>query len=108
MIKKVKKEYFKNFLKDNESTPHVIKFYSEACHLCVELEKITEKLAKDLSGDYKFIKVDIQEEEKLSDLFSSEGVPTIIVYKNNNFHEIEYPDDGYTYEYLKKVLTNEE
>jgi len=107
-MKSVNKEYFKRFLDDDEAPPHLIKFYSETCHLCVELKEIIERLIKDSSSNYEFVKVDIHKEKKLSDLFSPDGVPTLIIYKDNNFHEIEYPDEGYTYEYLKKVLTNEE
>ena len=107
-MKKVDKEYFKRFLDSTDAKPHLIKFYSETCHLCVDLKETIERLAQRLSGDYELIKVDIHQEEGLSDLFSPGGVPTLVVYKDNNFHEIEYPSQGYTYEYLKEVLTNEE
>ena len=108
MIKDVPQNYFAKFAKDDNAKPHVIKFYSVSCHICDEIKKDYEKLAKDLSNEYKFVKVNIDKEEKLSDLFSPDGVPPIVVYKDNNFHEIEYPNEGYTYKYLKEVLTKEE
>ena len=107
-MKEVKKEYFKRFTEDESAEPHVIKFYNEACHLCIELKEVFEKLIKELSSDYKFVKVNTHKEKALSDLFSPIGVPTIFIYKDNDFHEIKYPHEGYTYDYLKEVLTNEE
>ena len=105
-MKEVRIEYFSRFLdKEIATEPHVIKFYSDTCHLCVELQKDFKKLIKDLSSEYKFVKVDINKEEKLADLFSSDGVPTVIIYRDGDFHEIEYPDKGYSYEYLTEQLT---
>mgnify|MGYP003656766345 CR=1 FL=1 len=105
-MKEIRKDYFSRFLdKEVKTEPHVIKFYSETCHLCVDLQEVFKKLTNDLSNDYKFVKVDIHKEEKLADLFSSDGVPTIIVYEGGNFHEIKYPEKGYSYEYLKEILT---
>ena len=105
-MRESRKDYFSRFLdKEAKTEPHVIKFYSEGCHLCTDLQEVFEKLINDMSTDYKFVKVDIHKEEKLGNLFSSDGVPTIIVYRDGDFHEIEYPADGYSYEYLKETLT---
>lgn len=105
MVEKVDREYFKRFFKEN-TEPHVIKMFSDACSTCRELEPDYEKLAGELGDKFKFVKFDITTDEKVSDLMAPDGVPTIHLFKDGSLYEINY-GDGYSYDYLKDSILNE-
>jgi|TARA_R100000900_G_scaffold146367_1_gene135904 thiol-disulfide isomerase/thioredoxin len=105
MPKTVDRNYFRRFY-EGKPEPHVIKMFSEGCHVCDELSPEYEKLSNDLK-DYTFVKFDVDTDPKLSDLLAPEGVPTIYLYKDGQLAEIDYGEDGYSYEYLKESILNE-
>jgi len=91
------------------SKPSVVKFANDGCHLCVNLKPICERLAEDFKDKYKFYDVNTFEEEKLTEIFSDDGVPTIYVFHNGDATEIPYPDSpdeksGYSEQYLREYL----
>ena len=106
MSRVVDREYFKKFFKHGTS-PHVIKFFSDVWHVCHELEPEFKKLSDELENKYIFIKFDIDTDEKIADLMAPDGVPTIYLFKDGNMREINYGDDGYSYDYLKESILNE-
>jgi len=106
MVKKVNKNYFK-ILFEGKAQPHVIKMFSEGCHVCHDLEPDFKKLSKDLTKGYTFVKVDVDEEPEMAKLLAPDGVPTIYFYKDNKLSEITYPKDGYSYDYLKDSILKE-
>ena len=105
MPKTVDRNYFKIFY-EGKPEPHVIKMFSEGCHVCDELAPEYERLSNDLQG-YTFIKFDVDTDPKLSDLLAPDGVPTIYLFKDGRLSEIDYGKDGYNYEYLKDSILNE-
>jgi len=104
MVKVVDRKYFKKFFEE-DSEPHVIKMFSDGCHVCHDLAPDYEKLANDLKG-YTFVKFDVDTDSKISDLLSPDGVPTIYLFKDGELSEIDY-GDGYNYDYLKESILNE-
>ncbi|MEK9768801.1 MAG: thioredoxin family protein [Betaproteobacteria bacterium] len=104
MVKVVDRKYFKKFFEE-DSEPHVIKMFSDGCHVCHDLAPDYEKLANDLKG-YTFVKFDVDTDSKISDLLSPDGVPTIYLFKDGELSEIDY-GDGYDYDYLKESILNE-
>lgn len=104
MVKLVDRKYFKKFFEE-DSEPHVIKMFSDGCHVCHDLAPDYEKLANDLKG-YTFVKFDVDTDSKISDLLSPDGVPTIYLFKDGELSEIDY-GDGYDYDYLKESILNE-
>jgi thioredoxin-like negative regulator of GroEL len=104
MVKVIDRKYFKKFFEE-DSEPHVIKMFSDGCHVCHDLAPDYEKLANDLKG-YTFVKFDVDTDSKISDLLASDGVPTIYLFKDGELSEIDY-GDGYDYDYLKESILNE-
>ena len=104
MVKVIDRKYFKKFFEE-DSEPHVIKMFSDGCHVCDDLAPDYEKLANDLKG-YTFVKFDVDTDSKISDLLSPDGVPTIYLFKDGELSEIDY-GDGYNYDYLKESILNE-
>lgn len=104
MVKNVDRNYFKKFFEGN-TNPHVIKMFSDGCHVCHDLAPDYEKLSNEL-GDYTFVKFDVDTDSKISDLLASDGVPTIYLFKDGELSEIDY-GDGYNYDYLKESILNE-
>ena len=104
MVKVIDRKYFKKFFEE-DSEPHVIKMFSDGCHVCHDLAPDYEKLSNEL-GDYTFVKFDVDTDSKISDLLASDGVPTIYLFKDGKLSEIDY-GDGYDYDYLKESILNE-
>ena len=104
MVESVNRDYFKKFFEDN-TNPHVVKFFSEGCHVCHDLAPDYEKLSSELDG-YTFVKFDVDTDSKVSDLLAPDGVPTIYLFKDGGLSEIDY-GDGYSYDYLKESILNE-
>ena len=104
MVKVVDRNYFKKFF-EGSANPHVIKMFSDGCHVCHDLAPDYEKLSSELN-DYTFIKFDVDTDSKVSDLLAPDGVPTIYLFKDGVLSEIDY-GDGYSYDYLKESILNE-
>lgn len=72
-------EDFKTLIKG----PYVIvEFYSPTCGPCKRITPLFEKIAKEKSGNYQFLKVNINNFSDLTQDIEIVGVPTMIVYKN--------------------------
>ena len=87
----------------NSTKACVVLFSSEFCHLCVVLKPLFEKLAEEYNN-IKFFTVYTLEEERLTKIFSDDGVPTIYFFVDGDATEIEYPADedaGYSEESLR-------
>jgi thioredoxin-like negative regulator of GroEL len=95
---------FKKILESEK--PYIIKFTDPDCHLCVELKPIFHKISKEFGDKFEFGNVTVGDNQELTDLFVSDGVPAIYVIDKKQLHEIPYPSDGYGYDYLKNYLTN--
>jgi thioredoxin-like negative regulator of GroEL len=83
--------------------PSVVLFKSNSCHLCNELWPYYKTLEKRF-GEFKFCYIDTESETRLGKIFSIDGVPSIyVIYKGESW-EVDYPDEGYTEEYLNMCL----
>jgi len=96
-----KLDLFKFKKKVDLGKPFVVKFKSDGCPICVDLEPDYETVAKSFP-DVEFFDVDINEEEDLADLFISDGVPTLYYIKGKSFKELDYPQEGFD----RKSLTS--
>jgi len=100
-MKKLDLFKFKNKVDLNK--PFVVKFKSDSCPICVDLEPDYEAVAK-LFPDVEFFDVDINEEEDLADLFISDGVPTLYYIKGKLFRELDYPKEGFDRKSLTRAI----
>ena len=95
----------------SSNLPCIVKFTSEHCHLCVVLAPIFERLEAKYAGKLNFFNVNTFAEEKLTEIFSGDGVPTVYIFADGGASEIPYPevpdeDSGYSEKYLKTYLDN--
>lgn len=89
-----KLDLFKFKKKVDLGKPFVVKFKSDGCPICVDLQPDYEAVAQSFP-DIEFFDVDINEEEDLADLFISDGVPTLYYIHGKSFKEVPYPQEGY-------------
>ncbi len=66
------------------SVPVVIDFYAEWCGPCKLMAPHFEELAAELEGQYKLVKVNVDEEQQLAIQHRVASIPTLIVYKGGN------------------------
>ena len=97
-----KLDLFKFKDKVDRGKPFIVKFKSDGCPVCVDLEPDYEAVARSFP-DLSFYDVDINEEEDLADLFISDGVPTVYYVHGKKFKELDYPQEGFD----KNNLTRE-
>ena len=89
--------------KVDNGKPFVVKFKSDTCPICVDLEPDYQAVSK-LFPNVEFFDVDINEEEDLADLFIEDGVPTLYYIKGKDFKELPYPDQGFDKDSLESTI----
>ncbi len=68
-------------------SPVVVDFYATWCGPCRMLSPKLEKLAEELSGKIKFVKVNVDEAQELAGRFRVEGIPTLLFFKNGKVED---------------------
>jgi thioredoxin 1 len=61
--------------------PVVIDLWAPWCAPCKMLGPVFEEVSKELT-DYKFVKVNVQEEESLAKRFMVTGIPLLVIMRN--------------------------
>ena len=108
-VKKIKPDQLSSTVKSS-GKPVVVKFYDTNCPLCSGLAEPFERLSRQYMGSFKFIKININDDEKLCEKYLDGGIPTLQVFVKPETHIlVEYPDEedpisGYPYSYLDKWL----
>ena len=109
---KMKEATLHNFQEEilNSTAPCVVKFTNDGCHLCVGLKPVFDRLEEKYT-EMKFFNVDTLLQEKLTEIFSNDGVPTIYMFYKGGASEIPYPDSpdeetGYSEKYLNEYLND--
>lgn len=64
----------------------LVDFYADWCGPCKMLSPIIEKLAEDMP-DIKVGKINVDEENQLSETFGVSNIPTVIVFKNGKIYK---------------------
>ena len=62
--------------------PVLVDFYAEWCGPCQRMKPALLDVAERLGDEVKIILVDIDKEQKLSERFRIQSVPTLIIFKN--------------------------
>ena len=66
----------------NSTIPVLVDFWAPWCGPCRKLSPIIDELATELDGKVKVVKVNTDENLKISQEFSISGIPSILIFKN--------------------------
>lgn len=76
----VTKENFKKEVADSD-IPVLIDFWAQWCRPCLMMAPVFEELSKEYEGKLKFVKANVEENEKLAYKFGITGIPAIVLTK---------------------------
>ena len=66
---------------ETQETPVLVDLWAPWCGPCRTLSPVLERLAGDLAGRVKLVKVNVDESPSLSRRFAVQGVPTLLLMK---------------------------
>lgn len=87
----VTKDNFEQEIK-NEKKPIIIDVFASWCGPCQHMEPIFQELEQEMSSQYKFVKINVDESRDLSIQYGVTSIPTFIFIKNN---EVKGKATGY-------------
>src|SRR5437870_3150367 len=91
MITSITPENFEKEIKQ-ETKPVVLDVYASWCGPCQQMMPIVEELSQELSGSYKFAKLNVDEARDISIQYGVISVPTFLFLKNG---QVKGKETGY-------------
>lgn len=73
-------ETFKDII--NGDKPVLVDFHATWCGPCKMMGPIIEELGKELQGQTRILKIDIDKNQTVANQFQVQAVPTLIIFKN--------------------------
>ncbi|HEY3389531.1 MAG TPA: thioredoxin [Prolixibacteraceae bacterium] len=66
----------------NGSTPVLVDFYADWCAPCKMMAPIMQQVSREMEGQLKVIKVDVDKNEEVARKYQIRSIPTMILFKN--------------------------
>jgi thioredoxin 1 len=72
-----------NFLDEviESNVPVVVDFYADWCGPCRMLAPALERLAREMAGQVKIVKVDVDDQPALAQHFGVQSIPTLVTFR---------------------------
>lgn len=74
------KKTFNDLIKDEK--PVLVDFYADWCGPCKMMAPILQEFSKEMEGQVKVIKVDVDRNPNAAAAYQIQGVPTLILFQN--------------------------
>ncbi len=74
-------ESFKEIIESE--TPTLVDFYATWCAPCKAIAPVLDQLKNQLGETVRIIKIDVDKNQSVADKFKIRGVPTFILFKND-------------------------
>ena len=76
----------------NANKPVLVDFYADWCDPCKWLVPILDQVNNNMNGKGNILKVNVEEETHLKELYDIRSVPTLILFKNG---KVEWRMNGF-------------
>lgn len=86
MVKNVNTNEFNDAIKEGVV---VVDFYADWCGPCKMIAPVMDELSKEMDGKATFVKVDVDQNQKLAQEYGITNIPSILFFKDGHKKEMQ-------------------